>query len=140
MKPTKEQTKWIREHGLHPECKIWVDDHYEPDGRWFDASGKPYKGECPFGIPCPPKALKDAEIERLLIELKRGDKNYLDLKNEFDDRIEAKDAECQERVGEIFGDIGLALILKELEGVTYLTMTPDQWQSIREKHIKRGEK
>ncbi len=37
------------------------------------------------------KKVKDCEAcrERFELELKRADKNYLDLKNEFDDRLEA---------------------------------------------------
>lgn len=50
--PTQEQIKEFWEGcGLHIAEQTWVDDHYEPDGQWYDANGHLYTGDYLYGIP-----------------------------------------------------------------------------------------
>lgn len=51
-KPTDAQIKEVLEWcGLEIVDNIWVEDHYEPDGQWYDECGHLYEGDYLYGIP-----------------------------------------------------------------------------------------
>jgi len=51
-KPTDAQIQELWEWcGLHIEEQIWKEDHFEPDGRWYDSEGLLYRGDFQYGIP-----------------------------------------------------------------------------------------
>ncbi len=47
----QERTGFWEKCGLEILENSWVEDHYEPDGRWYDSNGHLFVGDFLFGIP-----------------------------------------------------------------------------------------